>query len=254
MTTKGLYLIGILFLVLFSINVTAQNKLILQNADVEPNQNFSLKLNLTNSENVVGYQFDILVPTGITYRDSFEISNRHTDHEVSSSQINDSTFRFICFSMQNSEIEGSSGNIIELYFTAPDRQGEYELIIVNPILSSLYGTNVIDSTKNGSISVVKPTGFKNGSNNSSNNKNQLKVYPNPFNGFTNLIYYKKNNRSTLIRIFNSIGEIVDKIHKTSSNKGWNKISLDFTNQSSGVYIVQILSDTELMNKKVLLVE
>lgn len=80
-------------------------------------------------------------------------------------------------------------------------------------------------------------------------------YPNPFNPTTTIRFYISNNDAgsvKLIRIYNSIGQLVRVIDITNFSPGWNEVVFNGRDQfgaqlSSGIYFVQFISGGRVFN-------
>lgn len=77
------------------------------------------------------------------------------------------------------------------------------------------------------------------------NNNSLLVFPNPSNGIFTI---KSEEEITTIEIYNVLGEKV----RSSSGNGSKKTEIDLSNQSKGIYFVQIKSGDKIYSQKVVI--
>ena len=82
------YLFLVLFMALFGISSHAQQRNVLRVPDMTVKTgNVQLPVNIENTDEIVGAQFDITLPTGITAQTVGTLSNRSNGHSVSVNKI-----------------------------------------------------------------------------------------------------------------------------------------------------------------------
>ncbi|MFA7418595.1 MAG: kelch repeat-containing protein [Melioribacteraceae bacterium] len=69
----------------------------------------------------------------------------------------------------------------------------------------------------------------------------LSNYPNPFNGFTNIIVELGSAGKTILSVYNALGETMKTIYNGELEVGTHSFQLDLNNYSSGVYFVGLSS-------------
>ena len=86
----------------------------------------AIELNNPNAD-YSAFQFDLVLPEGISIdknkKDKLIVSlnaDRIDDHTLNSSVVGSNTYRFICFSMSNSEFEDSEGDLLYITLKADD--------------------------------------------------------------------------------------------------------------------------------------
>jgi hypothetical protein len=115
----------------------------------------TLAIELNNKTTTLSaYQFDLKLPAGFTLskndKGKFQVSktNRYEDESqtlnVSAVEGSSNTYRFICFSLSNSVIEGTSGAILNAIIDAAStvEPGSYEGQISNIVFTKADGTQV----------------------------------------------------------------------------------------------------------------
>ncbi|WKZ68881.1 MAG: T9SS type A sorting domain-containing protein [Melioribacteraceae bacterium] len=79
-------------------------------------------------------------------------------------------------------------------------------------------------------------------------------YPNPFNPTTVIKYEIKEPMHLSLRIFDSLGRLVEVLEETTKSAGRHEVKFDGRNLSSGFYLYQLTSDNFNFTKKMLLVK
>ncbi len=80
------------------------------------------------------------------------------------------------------------------------------------------------------------------------------VYPNPFNSSTSLTYTLPEASRVEVAVFDLIGRQVVSILQDQKHAGFHTISIDGTELSSGVYIVQIQANERISKRKLTLIK
>ncbi len=79
-------------------------------------------------------------------------------------------------------------------------------------------------------------------------------YPNPFNPTTTIRYDLPSDAVVVVRIFNTLGQCIDKLVDTRQSAGQHTVHWDASHISSGMYFYRIEADDRLETKKMLLVK
>lgn len=82
----------------------------------------------------------------------------------------------------------------------------------------------------------------------------LIIYPNPFNSSTTIEFYLPEFESYNLTLFNLLGQEVYKVSGISQSGGKNKITLDSTTLSSGIYLCSLKSKSKFRTIKLALVK
>jgi len=117
-----------------------------------------LAFTINNMEDFVGFQFDLSLPSPLSYvAGSVSLTaSRITDHQASVNMINSSTLRVIGFSPSNTPFLGDDGSIVQLSFEVDGTGGWYPLNINSVIIGDLNGDNVVSASTNGSLTITAP--------------------------------------------------------------------------------------------------
>jgi len=118
------------FSLLLAIGAMAQNTVVcsVENFSIAPGEKKTVTLNLANPENnFCAFQFDLQLPAGISveydeqngkYLASLAAVRNGSDHGLMLSKVNDTTYRFVCFSAGNNSLKGTDGALVEITLSA----------------------------------------------------------------------------------------------------------------------------------------
>jgi hypothetical protein len=145
-------------LVLMSCHVFfGQNTLGISSSSVTVTNNFSLIVDLENSEAVTAFQFDIVYDgNAISLATGHTLTERGTNHELSVSNIDNNTIRVLVYSSTNQLIDVGSGAMVNLNFKSENLPGTYPMSISNIVLSDADGSEIIASGINGQVIILGP--------------------------------------------------------------------------------------------------
>ncbi|MEA5100499.1 MAG: choice-of-anchor D domain-containing protein, partial [Bacteroidales bacterium] len=130
---------------------------------VNYSQNPHVSVNMNNYSSITAVQFDFYYPNNYYNISSsdFQLNlNRCSSHSISTIALNDSVYRVLIFSMQNQNITGSNGTLlnITLHPKTTTRQGSYRVRASGVILSNSLGVNKFTGTNPSySFNVITPT-------------------------------------------------------------------------------------------------
>jgi len=79
-------------------------------------------------------------------------------------------------------------------------------------------------------------------------------YPNPFNPTTTITFCLEKDEIISLKLFNSLGQIVNTIYEGIGNEGLNSMELSLENLSSGIYYYTLSNSKEIKTQKLLLVK
>lgn len=156
-TTRYFFLM--LHIVLFAICAEAQQRNILQVPDINVQiGNAQLPISIENTDEIVGAQFDLTLPDGVTADPVGTLGNRSDGHSVTVSQLANGAYRVLLHSAQNRPLRGQSGVVMYLPITIPtsyEEGSEHALSITNAVLGKATGENVLTDVMIGKIHVSK---------------------------------------------------------------------------------------------------
>ena len=141
--------------------LTENNSINAEETSVYIGYTADLQINMSNEDTFTAYQFDLVLPNGITLAKDEKgkyivtLSNRHSDntHQVTIDDIGDNTFRFVCVSLNTSVINGNDGTILTVSQKADGdiAEGELNATIKNVILTTADETKM--KPKNSSFTI-----------------------------------------------------------------------------------------------------
>lgn len=156
-TTRYLFLT--LLMALFAIGATAQQRNVLHIPDIATQVgNIQLPINIENTDEIVGVQFDITLPAGVTAETTGVQTTRSSNHTITVSRLGSGAYRVLMHSLQNSPLRGQSGAAMYLPITIPATFGEgseHSLSITNVVLGKSTGENVFTEAIAGNIHISK---------------------------------------------------------------------------------------------------
>ena len=116
-----------------------------------------LLIAVNNMETFSGIQFDLILPTPLTYVEgSVAFAGRNTDQQISAQAIAANRLRIVAFSADNSAFTGKAGNLIKLRFNVNGTGGYYSIGIQNGTIADLNGDNILSAEYGGSMQVNAP--------------------------------------------------------------------------------------------------
>jgi hypothetical protein len=121
----------------------------------------TLDFSINNMEAFTGFQFDINLPTSLTYKDGTAKLFRLTDQIVSVHQISSQILRVVAFSPENRNFTGLNGKVLSLDFSLFGSAGWYNIGISNVIIANSSGENIVSDSFGGSLNVTCPSIYTN---------------------------------------------------------------------------------------------
>ena len=153
------YLLLTLLMALFAISAEAQQRNVLQLPDISTQVgNIQLPINIENTDEIAGVQFDITLPAGITAEPNGVPTNRSNNHTITVSRLSNGAYRVLLHSLQNAPLRGQSGTVMYLPINIPttyEEGSQHSVQIDNAILGKATGENVLTESISGSIYISK---------------------------------------------------------------------------------------------------
>ena len=158
------------------------------------------------------------------------------------------------------EMTLSHGNDFSIMLTDDALVAEYltegnttKLMVVEPASNSLFTTSG-DFTI---VSVIAASSGESYMQTSVNIPHAYSIgaaYPNPFNPTTQMTLDLQTDANVSVKVFNTIGQLVDVITEGHMNMGSYNLTWDGTNAASGVYLIQTEVGLEVHNQKIMLIK
>jgi len=116
-----------------------------------------VEVDVENDDEFVGFQFDLPLPEEVTYlEDSAELSDRADQHVMVARIIDDSIFRVLCYSFNQTPFEGNDGTILNFRLILSADPGDYRLSLDNAIIANAESENILTNVQNGTLTIIAP--------------------------------------------------------------------------------------------------
>ena len=165
--------------------VTTNDKMYCSNITVAPGETATLPVNLENSGKYCSFQFDILLPKGITVDSTVNqsgkvrysaslVTSRCVDHSLTSNLIRGNRYRVIVFSLSNTDVEGANGPVVNIKLKAEKdaAEGDYTLKMERVVLATADEKEFYPADSESTVTVSANTGV----NSISIDPSSVKVY------------------------------------------------------------------------------
>ncbi|MCK5906343.1 MAG: choice-of-anchor D domain-containing protein, partial [Flavobacteriales bacterium] len=138
-------------------NVYSVNEIHIGTGAGEIDKEVSIPVSINNMDEFSGFQFDVILPTGIEYVVGGIVeSSRFNGHVVTASVIDGNKVRFIAYSSTNSSFTGIDGEVFSFKLKPKVSSGTYYLQIKEATISDSQNQNSISDSFNGSIRIKAP--------------------------------------------------------------------------------------------------
>lgn len=154
----------LLTLLTAAVSVSAQhvNKLMVPDCTVQPGNVFQLPVEVENTDDIVGVQFDLVLPgmdgeTPLFYvedTESASLTNRCNGYALNLQYV-DGVYRVLIISNDNTPIAGNNGAILHIPVMVSEYvnvEEAFEPTLLNPVLTTKEGKNVLTSCDVGKFS------------------------------------------------------------------------------------------------------
>ena len=138
---------------------TADNLMYINNYTGNTGDQLTVEVNLANSEDISGFQFDIPL-NGFAYVDgSIAKAARCTSNHIILAQLvnNGATLRVLCYSMPGANLIGNDGPIASFDILLGSVAGNFPLALEGAVISTIQGATPAVSTQNGSLTIIGGT-------------------------------------------------------------------------------------------------
>jgi len=144
--------------------------------------------------------------------------------------------------------DGSTSNILSV-FTSP-------ITICTQTINDNTIVNTTDICDNdGGFEPLAKLSNTNGSNKGSItksfNKEQINLYPNPFNNILNVNIVKEESESVTIILYDAQGKLIRQLNKEASSLFMTNVKIETSNLPIGVYVCEVITEKERKNFKLL---
>ncbi|WKZ71247.1 MAG: choice-of-anchor D domain-containing protein [Melioribacteraceae bacterium] len=116
-----------------------------------------VEFTMNNMEGITGFQFDIVLPSVLTFiPDSIFLSERKVDHVISASQISSNRLRVVSYSPSNNTFTGNDGQLLSAKFNLDGTGGNHNYNLENVVLSDGSAENVVSDYSSSYVNVASP--------------------------------------------------------------------------------------------------
>lgn len=116
-----------------------------------------LSVSLSNMQKVTGVQFDLLLPSFLSYQSgNARLSSRKQDHTLSVTTLSAGRIRCIVFSPGNKSLSDSSGELLKIELLFSGNNGMSGISVDSLIISDSLGNNISSGFTTGSASILSP--------------------------------------------------------------------------------------------------
>ena len=154
-TFRYLFLSMLVAFVSMNVNAQQRNALVIPDVAAQKGQ-VQLPVHLENTDEIVGIQFDLTLPTGMTAQAVGTLSNRGDGHVVAVRNMGGQLYRVLLYSSVNRPLRGQSGTVINIPVTVStscEEGAEYQLSLADVVLSKASGENVMTESTAGKIRI-----------------------------------------------------------------------------------------------------
>ena len=126
----------------------------------------TLPISMNNVEQIVGFQFDLQLPEGVTLATNANgtmaatLTDRASDHSLTVSKVGDGLYRFISVSMNNNAFAGNEGALLNVKLLVDESvaEGDYEVTVTNTELTASDQTEIhsVDGTATLTVRKAEP--------------------------------------------------------------------------------------------------
>jgi hypothetical protein len=119
-------------------------------------QSIKISYTINNTDQFSAFQFDIILPSVMTYVQDSVWLFRRTDHIVIANQVNPQTLRILAYSLSNQPFTGDDGEVVRVMFNLDGSAGTYNVGLNNVTISNPIGQNILTGYFPGFIKITSP--------------------------------------------------------------------------------------------------
>ncbi len=131
------------------------NELHVNNLSTRSGTDTTITFKINNQEPFTGFQFDLTLPSSMTYLSGTEqLTGRASDHSVSANVVTGNKLRVVAYSNNQTNFSGSDGDIVQIGVHIEGTGGSYSLNLSNVFITVSTGENVLSDSYNGQLSIA----------------------------------------------------------------------------------------------------
>jgi hypothetical protein len=115
-----------------------------------------LEFTINNMETFIGFQFDIILPSPMSYVPGSEALSRQQDQIIQTNMINSTTLRVVAFSVSGKSFNGSTGKILTIDFNLNGAGGNYPITLGGVLIADNSGDNVVSAWYGNTLQITAP--------------------------------------------------------------------------------------------------
>lgn len=154
---KARYIILTALVIVATLRASAQtvNQIVVGDIQMKANSEKSLSVSMNNVDKVVAVELSLNVPNGfLVDPNSVTLSDRAQDHQVTARNIDGNRYSIVIISPDNKPFKGTSGPLFSMMLKAGKlNDGDYILSLTDAVMAVSSGRNVIESKKDGIVSI-----------------------------------------------------------------------------------------------------
>ena len=116
----------------------------------------SISYSINNTDQFVGFQFDIILPSVLSFVEDSVWLFRKTNHIIIANQINPRTLRIFAYSPTNQPFSGNDGEIVRILFNLNGTSATYNVGLSNVVVSNSSGVNILTGVYPGFVKIISP--------------------------------------------------------------------------------------------------
>lgn len=116
----------------------------------------TISYTINNTDQFVSFQFDIILPTVLTFIEDSVWLFRKTNHILIANLINQQTLRIFAYSPTNQPFTGSDGEIVRVLCNLNGTSGTYNVGLSNVVVSNSIGVNILTGFFPSFIKIIAP--------------------------------------------------------------------------------------------------
>lgn len=133
------------------------NEIHLSNINARSGYETVLSVSVNNMEPFTALEFIIQLPSVLQYEfGSGVLSSRKSDQALAIDTLANNQLKVVAYSGTNSNFSGIDGDILDLKFHASGNPGNYSISVINPVISTSKGENIISAYYGSSLQIVSP--------------------------------------------------------------------------------------------------
>jgi hypothetical protein len=116
----------------------------------------SITFTINNTDQFVAFQFDMILPSVLTFIEDSVWLFRKTNHIIIANLVNQQTLRILAYSPSNQPFIGNEGEIVTVMFDLIGTSGTYDIGLNNVVISNSVGVNILTAYYSSYVKIISP--------------------------------------------------------------------------------------------------